>query len=217
MVLTTRPQSKVTNKGFVTPAEAGDRKDIKNPGSGFRRDDEHRLLCTHRHGAVLGLVFGGFLMALWLVPAPVLGQEIGQGRWWRWPRLAERLQLTEGQRTQLDEKFYASRRHLIDLRAQVEREQLEVQRLLEREPLDDTAVLAQFKNLDAARAKLARERFAFIVEIRKIVGLDRFKQLTALAQEFKRRIKNKAMDRIGKGRFQQDEDSVMETGMGEKR
>ena len=93
-----------------------------------------------------------FLLLVWLVfPAPAGSQEAPPGRWWRWPRVAERLNLTEAQKHPLDDKFFANRRQLIELKGAVEREQLELQRLLEKDPVDEAAVTTQFKNLDADR------------------------------------------------------------------
>jgi hypothetical protein len=165
---------------------------------------------------VLRRVLGMVLLVLLLAPAAARAEEMGQGRWWRWPRLAERVKLSEAQKLQLDDKFYDTRRRLIDFRAAVEREQLELQRLLEQEPLNESAVMGQFKNLDAARGKLAQERFQFIVEVRKIVGVERFRQLEILAKEFKRRVKNRVINQLDKGRDQSD-NGGMEAGPGRRR
>jgi Spy/CpxP family protein refolding chaperone len=146
-----------------------------------------------------------FLLLVWLVfPAPAGSQEAPQGRWWRWPRVADRLSLTEAQKHQLDDKFFANRRQLIELKGTVEREQLELQRLLEKDPVDEAAVTTQFKNLDVARSKLAQERFRFIIEVRKVLGVERFRHLEAMVGQFKRKMLRNTLDQVDADRNRDD-------------
>ena len=134
-------------------------------------------------------------LLLWLVfPTPAGSEELPQGRWWRVPPVADRLNLNEDQKRRLDDKFYTNRRRLIELKGALEREQLEVRRLLEKEPMDEAAVMTQFRNMDEARGRLARERFYFVVEVRKILGYERFQRLESMVGQFKRRILRNAPD-----------------------
>jgi Spy/CpxP family protein refolding chaperone len=145
----------------------------------------------------------GLALLLWLVlPAPARSEEMPPGRWWRQPRIADRLNLNEDQKRRLDDRFYSNRRRLIELKGALEREQLEVRRLLEKEPMDEAAVMTQFKNMDEARGRLARERFYFVVEIRKILGYERFQRLENMFGQFKPRMLRRSLDQSDEGHYQ---------------
>lgn len=76
------------------------------------------------------------------------------GKWWHNPRVSEQLNLSEEEKSKLDKIFVESRRKLIDLKSSVEREQFELENLLESEVLDEAAVMEQFKRLEKARGNL---------------------------------------------------------------
>ena len=91
--------------------------------------------------------------------------------------------LWENIQSQLDRLFKKSRRRLIDLKTKVEKAQFEYQNLMEAEPLDEKAVNRQFAQLEKARSKLASERSRFLVEVRKILGHNRFQQLKQIYRQ----------------------------------
>ena len=124
------------------------------------------------------------------------GQKMPHGKWWRSPKATEKLNLSNEEKKQLDEKFLESRRKLIDLKATVEKEQLELDALMDKEPLNEKSVMERFKKLETARASLAAERFGFILEVRKIIGLERFQQLKTTFKGFRQ--KRRSRDRRSK-------------------
>jgi Spy/CpxP family protein refolding chaperone len=69
---------------------------------------------------------------------------------------------------------------MIKLKSQVEAEQFKLQALLEKNKLDEAAVRAQNRKLEQARTQLANERTAFVVEVRKIIGSQRFQKLAEM-------------------------------------
>ena len=69
--------------------------------------------------------------------------------------------------------------NLINLKSDVEIEQFELETLIEEKTLNEDAALEQYKRLEKARVKLGTERFRFFVEIRKIIGYERFHELLA--------------------------------------
>lgn len=124
--------------------------------------------------------------ALTIVTILVLGAmaahatEGHRGLWWRSPETASRLQLTDSEIEQLESAFESYRLKMIELKSQVESEQFKLQTLLERPQLDEAAAWAQHEDLEKARTVLANERFAFFVQVRKIIGHERFKALMEL-------------------------------------
>lgn len=129
------------------------------------------------------------LVVLCLVLQPLLAAalEPPPGRWWRLPRAAERLKLTDEQKSRLDGLFEANRRNLIDLRSAVEKEQFELRNLLDAENLNEKAVEERFKKVQAARANLDAERFRYFLEVRKLIGYQKFQMLETLYREFRER------------------------------
>ena len=130
----------------------------------------------------------GAILVVMLMCAPLVSvaQEVPSGKWWRIPRLSERLNLSHEEKSQLDDLFVNSRRRLIDLKSAVERQRFELENLLEKETLDEKAVVDQFKKLEKARSDLSRERFHFLLEARKTLGFERYQQLTILFREFRK-------------------------------
>lgn len=104
-------------------------------------------------------------------------QEGPQGRWWRTPKIAKALNLTQGEIRQLDSAWENSRAKQIKLKGEVEAEQFRLQTLLEKQNLNEKAVREQNRKLETARSRLADERTVFVVSVRKIIGHARFQQL----------------------------------------
>jgi Spy/CpxP family protein refolding chaperone len=130
----------------------------------------------------------------WMAPSIVSAREapFGPGRWWRLPQVSQKLDLTEEHGRRLDELFFQNRRKLIDLRSGLEKDRLELETLIDREPLDEGAVMTQVKRLQTARSELAIEKFHYFLEVRKILGIERFRRLEALFGAFRERMRRGA-------------------------
>ena len=114
---------------------------------------------------------GVLLLILLISPTIAVSKDMPLGKWWHNPRVSYQLNLSEKEKGKPDEIFVESRRKLIDLKSSVEREQFEIENLLESEVLDEAAVMEQFKRLEKARGNLSTDRFDFILEVRKTIGL----------------------------------------------
>ena len=105
------------------------------------------------------------------------------GRWWHIPRIADELKLSDAQKSGLDSLFVSNRVRIIDLKAKMEKEQVKLEGFLEKQDLDKAAVMKQYDRVEKARAALARERFDYLLEVRKIIGYSRFEQLKMLFRQ----------------------------------
>lgn len=123
------------------------------------------------------LLRGVMLTLIVLLATSGYAQQGPQGRWWHAPRVAQQLKLTPGEIQQLESAWDESRERMIKLKSKVETEQFRLQTLLEKRQLDETAVRKQNRKLEEARSELANERTGFVVQVRKIIGHDRFQQL----------------------------------------
>jgi Spy/CpxP family protein refolding chaperone len=116
-----------------------------------------------------------------LAAATVQANDGPHGRWWNSPQVVDQLQLSPGEIQQLASGYEASRLKMIHLKSQVEAEQFKLQTLVEKPDMDDDAIKAQHRALEQARSQLADERFAFFLEVRKILGPDRFQRMMDMA------------------------------------
>ena len=131
------------------------------------------------------------LIIFWAVwsasTALAFGQDVPHGKWWHNDKVSEGMKLSNEEKGQLDKKFLESRRKFIELKSAVEKEKLELEIIMEKEAVDETAVMKQFRKLESARTNLAAERFSFVLAVRRIVGFERYQQLkTAFKDQRKR-------------------------------
>ena len=109
--------------------------------------------------------------------------ELPPVKWWKMPLTAEKLSLTKEETEKLDAMYYAQRMRLIDLRSQMAKDRLEMEQLFEKEPFDAAACLNSFKKSQDARNAIGLERFKFLIQVRELLGGERFQMLK---EEFKR-------------------------------
>ena len=110
---------------------------------------------------------------------------IPPGKWWMMPEVADKLKLTRDEKKRLNDAFYQHREKMIPLRSALSKEHLDMEKLLDAEPFDAAASKAQFTNLGQARSALSAERFDFLIQVRQLLGLDRFQQLKWHFKQFK--------------------------------
>ena len=103
--------------------------------------------------------------------------DLPGGKWWKMPQRAQKLALTEDEKENLDTMYLQHRRQMIDLDAQVAKERLELEHLLESTEFDPDACMERFKAVQNAHSNLATERFKFLVQVRELIGVERFQQL----------------------------------------
>ncbi len=124
------------------------------------------------------------LIAFLLLPSISEAKEIPPGRWWRIPYFSEPLQITESQQNDLDALFDYNRNRLAELKRELEQEKRDLTRMLEQEHLNETATLGQMKQLESTRTLLAATHFSYSLEVRKLLGHDRFQQLKTLYRDW---------------------------------
>ena len=117
---------------------------------------------------------------LLFLPSVVFAQDMMDGKWWQSKRVAESLEITDAEKRQLDEIYTASRRELITLKSNVERERFELDNLLDRGDSKKETVQDQYIRLEKARSKLSEERFNLLLDVRQIVGIERYQQLKVM-------------------------------------
>ena len=104
------------------------------------------------------------------------------GKWWQNPATVKNLNLTQTETDTLDTEFNNRARKFMELKHEIELEQFDMERMLEGKTLDEPALMNQFNKLESVRADLSRERFQYLVQVRKILGPDRFQKIKAHRQ-----------------------------------
>jgi len=104
------------------------------------------------------------------------------GSWWKNSELADNLKLTDQQKQQLENTFLDYRLKLVDLRANVEREELKLQPLMDADQLNESQISSQLDTLLSARMKLEKTNAMMNVAMRKVLTADQWKQLRSMRE-----------------------------------
>ena len=101
----------------------------------------------------------------------------GMEEWWTSPRVAEELGLSDQQKQQLEKISQDSRLKVIDLRADVEKQEVILGPLLRTFHPDEAQVLAQVDKVSQARAALEKQRVQTMLASRGVLTEEQWKKL----------------------------------------
>ncbi len=108
------------------------------------------------------------------------GLRIGPpGMWWKNPDIVQKLSLTADQQKRMDDIFQQSRIQLIDLKANVEKQEVVLEPMLDANPPDTNKVLAQIDKVAQARADLEKANAKMLLGIRGVLTADQWTKLQA--------------------------------------
>jgi len=113
--------------------------------------------------------------------APMGPPELG--KWWKNSEVVAKLQLSDAQIKQIEDTFLDYRLKLIDLHAEVERQETRLQPLIEADQPDEAKVGAQIDLVIAARGKLEKANTMMMLAIRKVLSVEQWKKLQSIQQE----------------------------------
>lgn len=105
------------------------------------------------------------------------------GRWWDRPEIAQQLGLTAQQKQKMDDIFQDSRLKLIDLHANLEKQQVILQPLIESDQPDEGKILAQIDAVAQARAELEKGNARMLLGLRRVLTQEQWTKLKALRSE----------------------------------
>lgn len=95
--------------------------------------------------------------------------ETPPGKWWKRPRVVAVLKLTPDQQDKLEEIFARNRRSFIDLKADVEKKQIDVEELVAKKDADPKKVSAAIDTLEDARGRLRKALAMMFLEQRNVL------------------------------------------------
>ncbi len=102
------------------------------------------------------------------------------GKWWQNSDTVKKLQLNESQIAQLDQIFLDHRLKLIDYGAEMEKQDLKLQTLLDADVPDEGQINNQVDQVLEARGKLEREATTMNLDLRKVLSLSQWRQLKSI-------------------------------------
>ena len=101
------------------------------------------------------------------------------GMWWKNPMVVQRLALTPEQTKKMDGIFEQSRLQLIDLKANVEKQNALLEPLLSANPPDTAKAMAQIDKVAEARAELEKANARMLLGIRGVLTPEQWTKLHA--------------------------------------
>ena len=108
------------------------------------------------------------------------------GAWWKDSEIVRQLQLSDTQVGQIEQTFLNTRLKLIDLNADVQRQETLLQPLVDADQMDEAKISTQLDKLLAARAKLEKANTMMMFDIRKVLTVEQWKKLRDLQRAHER-------------------------------
>ena len=135
-------------------------------------------------------------------PGPGMGMGHGRfGAWWKNSDVVKELQLTDAQAKQIEQTFLDYRLKLIDLRADVERQETKLQPLLEADQPNEQQVSSQVDAVVAARGKLEKTNTMMMLAIRRVLSVDQWKKLQTIHRRHEGHMREGGGEGRGDDRF----------------
>lgn len=101
----------------------------------------------------------------------------GLGKWWKNSEIVRELSLSDAQINQIEQTFLEQRLKLIDLRAELEKQETRLQPLIEADQPDENKVSAQIDQVLAARGRLEKANAMMMLAIRRVLSAEQWKKL----------------------------------------
>jgi len=111
--------------------------------------------------------------------------DLPPGKWWENPRLVNHIGLADEQQDRIREVVFVHARHMIDLKANVDKAGLDLAESVDQQDFDPVPVRAAYAVFQTARQKLENERFEMLLEVRQILTYEQWQKM----EEIKRRVK----------------------------
>lgn len=102
-------------------------------------------------------------------PPPPPPGGFGLGKFWKRPEVRRQLRLSDAQVKSLEAVFLRHQRALVDLKAEVDRRQIDLDELLADDRADERQLSAAVEVLEDARGKLGKSRAFMMLEVRRIL------------------------------------------------
>jgi Spy/CpxP family protein refolding chaperone len=122
-----------------------------------------------------------------LLAAPLLASpDMPDGKWWKRPRVAAAIDLSADQSREIEAIFVRSRGRLIDLKADLEKRQLDLQDVMDDESADRRVVAQRIDALENARAELQKARALMFLDMKRVLRPEQWERLREMQTQARR-------------------------------
>lgn len=104
------------------------------------------------------------------IATSTFAQNLPPGKWWRRPEIVQILNLAEEQQNKLETIFRVSLADLIDLRGEVEKQNITLRGDLDQAQLDRTAIRRDAQKLSDARGRLFERELMMLADMRGVLN-----------------------------------------------
>ena len=137
-------------------------------------------------------IMAGALLFASIVPSSLaLPPELPEGKWWKRPRLAAEINLTDDQAREIESIFSRTRPQLIDRKAELEKRQGELQDALEGNA-DRKTISAKVEAVENARAGLQKARILMVLDMKQVLKPEQWDRLVRMREQ----LRDRRMDRL---------------------
>ena len=130
-------------------------------------------------------------LAAFLAAPAVRAAGMPDGKWWKSPRVAAELGLSLDQSAEIEKVFVRARSKLIDLKADLEKKQLDLQVAMEDKSADRSAVEKKIEAVENSRAALQKTRALMILDMKQVLKPDQWERLVQKQQERRERMQER--------------------------
>ena len=136
-----------------------------------------------------------FASLVLIVGTAVAQQGLGEGKWWKRPRIVQALALTSTQSSELEKIFAKSRPKLIDLKADLEKKQFAYEQAMGADKVDRADVEAKIEAREQARAKLQKELALMELDMKQVLTPEQREKVMQFREENRQKMieRRKAM------------------------
>jgi len=105
-----------------------------------------------------------------LAAAAVSAQPLPSGKWWRRPEVVQLLNLSDEQQARLESIFRSAANDLIDLKAEVDKQNIALRGELDQPQLDRAAIRRISAKLNEGRGRLFERELMMLVDMRSVLN-----------------------------------------------
>jgi Spy/CpxP family protein refolding chaperone len=102
------------------------------------------------------------------------------GQWWKNAALMQRIGVSDEQVQKIDKIYQDHRPQLVDLRAEVDKQEAMLEPLVEADQPNEAQVVAQIDKVAQARANLEKANAKMLLAMRRVLTVDQWKQVRNL-------------------------------------
>ncbi|HXA18455.1 MAG TPA: periplasmic heavy metal sensor [Thermoanaerobaculia bacterium] len=132
------------------------------------------------------------LLVLAIASSAFAQANLPPGKWWRRPEIVQILSLSEEQQEKLETIFRNASSDLIDLRGEVEKQNINLHGELDQQQLDRAVIRRDAQKLSDARGRLFERELTMLVDMRAVLNDSQWN-----------RMRNGLLDRLGNAGQQQ--------------